>query len=455
MASAEGGGGSAQPMSRGWLKAALLALGLTVGGTVTYFTTGVGGPALDLQTQVTVPAAPANTYVRYFTSNGNMWQEYSNGFCQQVGSSITLPLSTAQGGTGSTAAANAAYGVVVAGSDGQLRGDIFQTYLGTGVLSLNRASGTQVVSGLTLDGTCIVPAADVPAMVGAGALTDVTSPLQPSSATKTAGQTDPLGGTGAILIAEDSSIYQHLAYVWPSPSGLSWIFTAICKSNGRNVELRASNLDQSIIGTAAFDLSSGQIFTTTGPATASISSLGNGWYLCTLKYTGALGQIRITLCNNTGSTSYQGDNASGAYIYLPQYASNGTAGIVPAPVGGQQASFLRGDGTWGTQLTINPQAGTGGSAYTLAAADANNALVNMTAAAAATVLVPANTFVAGTVINIVGTGTGGVVTITGTGGMTASSTGATATAPVLRVQYSSASVIILTGTTCLVLGDVK
>ncbi len=103
-------------------------------------------------------------------------------------------------------------------------------------------------------------------------------------------------------------------------------------------------------------------------------------------------------------------------------------------------------------LTLNAQTGT---TYTTVLAD-NGKLVTLSNAAAITVTVPLNSSVAyatGAIINIQQIGAG-QVTIQGASGVTITSTGATATAPVTRAQYSAAS-IIKTGTdSWTVIGDI-
>jgi hypothetical protein len=103
-------------------------------------------------------------------------------------------------------------------------------------------------------------------------------------------------------------------------------------------------------------------------------------------------------------------------------------------------------------LTLNAQTGT---TYTLVLTD-NGRLVTLSNAAAIAVTVPLNSSVAyatGAIVNIQQIGAG-AVTIQGASGVTITSTGATATAPVTRAQYSAAS-IIKTGTdSWTVIGDI-
>jgi hypothetical protein len=98
---------------------------------------------------------------------------------------------------------------------------------------------------------------------------------------------------------------------------------------------------------------------------------------------------------------------------------------------------------------INAQTGT---TYTLVAGDLND-LVTLNNAASITLTVPPSVFAANDVINIAQIGAGQVTFAQGAG-VTINSTGATATAPKLRVRYSSASVICTASNTFLVVGDI-
>jgi len=97
---------------------------------------------------------------------------------------------------------------------------------------------------------------------------------------------------------------------------------------------------------------------------------------------------------------------------------------------------------------INAQTGT---TYTLVAGDLND-LVTLSNAGAITLTVPPSVFSANDVINIAQIGAGQVTLAQGAG-VTINSTGATATAPKLRVRWSSASIICTASNTFLVVGD--
>ena len=103
------------------------------------------------------------------------------------------------------------------------------------------------------------------------------------------------------------------------------------------------------------------------------------------------------------------------------------------------------------RLSLNAQTGT---TYTLVAADASYKLVTASNAAAITVTVPPSVFTAGDVINLQQIGAGQVTFAQGAG-VTITSTGATATAPKLRAQYSTCSIVCTASNNFTVIGDLS
>jgi len=115
------------------------------------------------------------------------------------------------------------------------------------------------------------------------------------------------------------------------------------------------------------------------------------------------------------------------------------------------------DFTWIAQddvtLTINPQTGT---TYTFTATDAINSLVSASNAATQTYTLPLNSVTAiptGSVINLIQVGAG-QVTVNGSAGVTVASTGATSSAPKLRVTNSALSAIKVGTDSWYVIGDI-
>ena len=107
------------------------------------------------------------------------------------------------------------------------------------------------------------------------------------------------------------------------------------------------------------------------------------------------------------------------------------------------------------KLTLNAQT----ASYTAVLTDNRNKLVTMNVATANDFLIPTNASVAfpiGSVINVIQIGAGKTTIEAVTPGTTTiSSTGATATAPELRAQFSAASCIKVAPDTWYVVGDIE
>ena len=96
------------------------------------------------------------------------------------------------------------------------------------------------------------------------------------------------------------------------------------------------------------------------------------------------------------------------------------------------------------------------TSYTFALTDGNNTFVTINNASANTATIPPNSSVAfpvGTILNFAQMGAG-QTTITQGSGVTITSTGAVATAPKTRVQYSACSAIQTSANNWLVIGDI-
>ena len=95
--------------------------------------------------------------------------------------------------------------------------------------------------------------------------------------------------------------------------------------------------------------------------------------------------------------------------------------------------------------------------YTLVLGDQGDILLATNGATAGTITIPLNSSVAfpsGTQITLIQTGAG-QITIQGAGGVTVASTGATSTAPKLRVLNSSATLIKTNTDAWYVVGDIS
>ena len=103
-----------------------------------------------------------------------------------------------------------------------------------------------------------------------------------------------------------------------------------------------------------------------------------------------------------------------------------------------------------TTLSFNAQTGT---TYTLVAADVSK-LVTTSNAAAVTVTIPPSVFTAGNQINLQSIGVGLTSFVAGAG-VTITSTGATAAAPILRARYSACTIICTASNVFTVIGDLS
>ncbi len=125
----------------------------------------------------------------------------------------------------------------------------------------------------------------------------------------------------------------------------------------------------------------------------------------------------------------------------------GTTGQVLAKNSGTDMDF-----TWieqdDTTLAFNAQTGT---SYTLVIGDLSK-LVTTSNASPITVTIPPSVFAAGNVINVQSIGVG-LTTFAAGAGVTITSTGANAAAPILRARYSACTIICTASNVFTVIGD--
>jgi hypothetical protein len=126
----------------------------------------------------------------------------------------------------------------------------------------------------------------------------------------------------------------------------------------------------------------------------------------------------------------------------------GTTGQVLSKASGTDLDFA-----WieqdDTTISFNAQTGT---TYTLVATDKAK-LITTSNASPVTVTIPADIFVAGNIINVQSIGVG-LTTISG-GSVTITSTGASASAPILRARYSACSIICTASNVFTIIGDLS
>ena len=100
-------------------------------------------------------------------------------------------------------------------------------------------------------------------------------------------------------------------------------------------------------------------------------------------------------------------------------------------------------------LTLNAQTGT---TYTLVASDSGK-LVTTSNASAITLTIPPSVFAAGEQINVQSIGAG-LTTLAAGSGVTITSTGATSSAPIIRVSKSAITIICTASNVFTVIGDI-
>ena len=129
----------------------------------------------------------------------------------------------------------------------------------------------------------------------------------------------------------------------------------------------------------------------------------------------------------------------------------GITATSPITGGGTSGAISIGlDVTAATTLAFNAQTGT---TYTLVIADAANKLVTTSNASPVTVTIPPSIFSAGNQINVQSIGVG-LTTFAAGAGVTITSTGASAAAPVLRARYSACTIICTAANVFTVIGDI-
>jgi hypothetical protein len=152
----------------------------------------------------------------------------------------------------------------------------------------------------------------------------------------------------------------------------------------------------------------------------------------------------LALAQNQGGVLRFTSASASIFFQFATPASGDIEGVVTGTDSGLSGGATSGTVTLRQKLEFDAETGT---TYTLVAGNLNQ-LVTLNNASAITLTVPPSVFSAGDVINIAQIGAGQVTLAEGAG-VTITSTGATADAPALRAQHSSASIICTAADTFL------
>jgi hypothetical protein len=139
----------------------------------------------------------------------------------------------------------------------------------------------------------------------------------------------PNGTMTADLITEDTSVssVHRVSQGCTVAAGSHTASIYAKRANGiRNVEINANALTNA---RAVFDLSSGAVGEVSN-GTASIQSVGNGWYRCSVTGVSVGGAstlfIQIATDTTAASSTYTGDGTSGIYLWGAQLEQSTTVG---------------------------------------------------------------------------------------------------------------------------------
>ena len=133
----------------------------------------------------------------------------------------------------------------------------------------------------------------------------------------------PDGTTNASKLVEGTANDSHHIYQNVLSNGQN-TFTFYAKAGERKfVYAYADNVAQG----KCFDLENGILGVNiiAAPLNSTITSVGNGWYRCSITISMTSTALRIGVCSANGTFSYLGNGTSGIYIYGAQLDQNSTA----------------------------------------------------------------------------------------------------------------------------------
>ena len=129
----------------------------------------------------------------------------------------------------------------------------------------------------------------------------------------------PAGNLTAYKLIEDTANSFHATDISITFAAVDYTVSVYAKAAERNWIFIQENTSGSARRTF-FNVTAGTVGTRNASHTASISSVGNGWYRCSITFaTAAVSSfVRIGLANADNSAVYAGDGTSGLDLYGPQ-----------------------------------------------------------------------------------------------------------------------------------------
>jgi hypothetical protein len=179
----------------------------------------------------------------------------------------------------------------------------------------------------------------------------------------------PDGNLAGDVYIPSTASADHFLFGSVTLTAVAHTFTIYAKNYGQSV----LKIGIGVPGTpvANFNLLTGAVGTTSGGATASIQSVGNGWYRCSVGFTGTAGSILVVIRSGTTdnfTNSYVSDGFNGVAIwgaqleagafptsYIPTVAAQVTrAADAASMTGANFSSWYRADeGTLYAETTLN------------------------------------------------------------------------------------------------------
>ena len=251
--------------------------------------------------------------------------------------------------------------------------------------------------------------------------------------------------TGQVLTAAQMTSLQQTAMLGGAASAKVASYVLVAADAGDAITMSNAGATTITVDTGLF--ATGDIVT--------IINIGAGACTITAGTATVTTSGSLVLAQNQGGVLRFTSPSAAIFLQFATPASGDIEGVtVTSPItgGGTSGTVTIGfDAKAGSTLGFNAQTGT---TYTLVAADASNKLVTTSNASAVTVTIPPSVFAAGEQINVQSIGVG-LTSFAQGAGVTITSTGATATAPVLRARYSACTIICTASNTFTVIGDIS